>query len=292
MLAQRRHDVADLNQRARDALRELGWIGGDQLVTDSRAFAVGDRVVARRNDRRLGVVNGETGHVVAIVDGCAAVTLDDGRMVELTEAYARAGHLDHGYALTAHLAQGATVERAFVLGSDELYREWGYTALSRHTMEARFYVSATPPFLNRSDQSLHVGRGTTRQVARMLGASRAQRLALDGTTPDPQRSLMVDELDEVRRHLAMIDAEVAALERARDRLRWYERGRRGELLRRIDDHGLLLGHGQADVERLTIELACRSDPEQLRLSRAIDPLSRIEPRARDMSRDHGRGIER
>jgi CRP-like cAMP-binding protein len=94
-------------------------------------------------------------------------------------------------------------------------RKRGYTALSRHTTEARFYVSATPAFLNRSDQSLHVGRGTTRQIARMLGASRAQRLALDGTTPDPQRSLIVDELDEARRYLATIDAEVAALERAR-----------------------------------------------------------------------------
>ena len=153
-------------------------------------------------------------------------------------------------------------------------------------------VSATPVFLNRSGQSLQVGRGTTRQVARMLGASRAPRLALDGTAPDPQRSLIVDELDEARRHLATIDAEVAALERARDLLRWYERGRRGELLRRIDDRQNPLGHGQADVERLTIELASRSDPEQPRLSRAIDPLSRLEPRARDVSRDHGRGIER
>ena len=66
----------------------------------------------------------------------------------LPEAYARGGSLDHGYALTAHLAQGATVDRAFVLGSDELYREWGYTALSRHRAEARFYVSGTPTFLN------------------------------------------------------------------------------------------------------------------------------------------------
>ena len=168
----------------------------------------------------------------------------------------------------------------------------GYTALSRHTREARFYVSATPAFLNRSGQSLHVGRGTTRQVARMLGASRAQRLAVDGTAPDPQRSLIADELDEARRHLATIDAEVAALERARDRLRWYERGRRGELLRHIDDRRRLLRHGQADVERLTVKLASRAKPEQPRLSRAIDPLSGIEPRALDLSRDHGRGIER
>jgi ATP-dependent exoDNAse (exonuclease V) alpha subunit len=36
-----------------------------------------------------------------------------------------------------------------VLGSDELYREWGYTALSRHRTEARFYVSASREFLTR-----------------------------------------------------------------------------------------------------------------------------------------------
>ena len=64
--------------------------------------------------------------------------------LEIPRATRDAGHLDHGYAITAHRAQGATVDRAFVLGSDELYREWGYTALSRHRTEARFYVTAQP----------------------------------------------------------------------------------------------------------------------------------------------------
>jgi hypothetical protein len=49
------------------------------------------------------------------------VALDDGRSTELPHGYANDGHLDHGYAITAHRAQGATVDRAFVLGSDELY---------------------------------------------------------------------------------------------------------------------------------------------------------------------------
>jgi ATP-dependent exoDNAse (exonuclease V) alpha subunit len=96
--------------------------------------------------------------------------------VTLPTAYAHAGHLDHGYALTAHLAQGSTVDRAYVLGSDELYREWGYSALSRHRTEARFYVSATREFLNQAPEPLQPGNA----VARMLITSRSERLAIDG----------------------------------------------------------------------------------------------------------------
>ena len=62
MIAHRRRDVADLNQRARERLR-AARTHRRRRARDrrTRAFAVGDRVVARRNDRRLGIVNGETG---------------------------------------------------------------------------------------------------------------------------------------------------------------------------------------------------------------------------------------
>lgn len=86
--------------------------------------------------------------MAAIDDGQLTVQLADGAELELPTGYADAGHLDHGYALTAHRAQGATVDATFVLGSDDLSREWGYTALSRHRDEAHFYVSAPPEFLN------------------------------------------------------------------------------------------------------------------------------------------------
>jgi hypothetical protein len=42
----------------------------------------------------------------------------------IDSTYLDEGWLDHAYALAAHAAQGATVDRSFVLGSDELYREW------------------------------------------------------------------------------------------------------------------------------------------------------------------------
>jgi hypothetical protein len=40
-------------------------------------------------------------------------------------------HLDHAYATTIHKAQGATYDRVLLLGDDRLYRQAGYTGLSR-----------------------------------------------------------------------------------------------------------------------------------------------------------------
>ena len=123
------------------------------------------------------MVNGQTGIVAGLRQGRLEIRFDDGRWVGLPEPYVRAGHLDHGYALTAHRAQGATVDRAFVLGSDELYREWGYTALSRHRIEARFYVTATPTYVNQPPAPLEPGPAVTAKVARMLAGSGAKTIA-------------------------------------------------------------------------------------------------------------------
>ena len=42
----------------------------------------------------------------------------------------------------AHALQGASVDDAFILGSKDLYQQWGYTALTRHRDSARFYLHA------------------------------------------------------------------------------------------------------------------------------------------------------
>src|SRR3954447_17090009 len=104
--------------------------------------------------------------------------LDRGKRVELPDSYARDGQLEHGYASTAHRAQGATVDRTFVLGSDELYREWGYTALSRHRDDARFYLARGDLALDRD----HAPEpdAPAAGLRRLLGHSRAQQLASEG----------------------------------------------------------------------------------------------------------------
>lgn len=68
--------------------------------------------------------------------------------------------------MTAHKAQGATVDRAWVLGSDAAYREWAYVALSRARAESRLYL---------------VGGGddATQGFAEVVKSSGAQRLALE-----------------------------------------------------------------------------------------------------------------
>ena len=193
MIAHRRTDVADLNRRARDRMRDAGRLGVDEFDAGERSFAVGDRVTTTRNDRRLDVVNGQAGQLVAIADARITIELDRGDRVEVPETYARDGHLDHGYATTAHRAQGATVDRAFVLGSDEIYREWGYTALSRHREEARFYVTASPTFLNVAPDPLRDEDAGSR-VAEMLSASRAEHLAMHGVEHDHRVRAMTAEL--------------------------------------------------------------------------------------------------
>jgi hypothetical protein len=126
------------------------------------------------------------------------VQLDRGDTVRLPATYAADGHLDHGYALTAHKAQGATFDRAYVLGSDEAYREWGYTALSRHRQVSTFYITTPRPFLNTPglpDLDTPVER-----AASLLGNERRKELAFDLTEPhDPAPApARLPDLDEIQ----------------------------------------------------------------------------------------------
>ncbi len=202
MLAHRRSDGRDLNARAREHMRAAGRLGPDELVAGRRGFAVGDRVITTRNDRHQELVNGQRGEIVGIADTSLSVRFDDGAVRQVARAYAEAGHLDHGYATTAHRAQGATVDQTFVLGSDELYREWGYTALSRHRQSARFYVTAAREFLNAPAASLEAGPDASRRVAALLAISRAKRLAIEpeaSSWSHPERPVLRLPQDPLRK---------------------------------------------------------------------------------------------
>jgi conjugative relaxase-like TrwC/TraI family protein len=89
MIAHRRSDVADLNARAREYMRQDGRLGKHEIDAGDRSFARGDHVIAKHNERRLKITNGLRGTVVAIDAGRHAVTVElhDGRRADLDAAY-------------------------------------------------------------------------------------------------------------------------------------------------------------------------------------------------------------
>jgi conjugative relaxase-like TrwC/TraI family protein len=151
MLAQRRDDVRGLNARAREHMRAAGRLDDQEIQLPGGDFAVGDHVLLKRNDLRLGVVNGDRGHVTAVDPERRQLTLDvGGETVTLGPGYLedRTVHgdptLQHGYAMTVHVAQGLTVQHAFVLAASGLDRELGYTALSRGRESNHLYTARDP----------------------------------------------------------------------------------------------------------------------------------------------------
>ena len=72
------------------------------------------------------------------------VRTDSGQLRALDYDYV-ISHLQHAYALTAHGAQGATVDWAGVIGRpEEFTRQWAYTALSRARLKPRYTSSPSP----------------------------------------------------------------------------------------------------------------------------------------------------
>jgi conjugative relaxase-like TrwC/TraI family protein len=134
LLAPDNETVAQLNHLARRRLIEAELLGGPSIVAADREFQRGDRVICLRNDHRLGVLNGDLATIVTVdsADRSAVARLDREREARhLPDWYVDAGHVDHGYALTGHKAQGVTVDRSFAVIGDRTGREWAYVAMSR-----------------------------------------------------------------------------------------------------------------------------------------------------------------
>jgi hypothetical protein len=128
-------------------------VGHKHVRLGELEFAVGDRILlVGRTQRQRGLVKGLRGTVVeADVDGTLAVETADKRRVTVPPDYAGVAH---GYALTAHRAQGASADIVLVHGSNAADRHWHYVALSRHRLRAAYYDVAPQP---RDTEGVHHG---------------------------------------------------------------------------------------------------------------------------------------
>ena len=203
MVAARHRDVDDLNHRARHRLVQAGALGDDVTIGERR-FAVGDDVLATRNDYRILVFNGTRATITAIDQGgrrIEAIDVHD-RPLVIPFGYAEAGHLTWSYATTLHKAQGATVDQTFLLADDSLHRERSYSGLSRGT-EANDLYLAVP-----EDEEHHGAPQVDdliEQLRQTVNRSDAKTLALqDLLSARPRTTGAVDELRAERRRLAPI----------------------------------------------------------------------------------------
>ena len=176
MIASRRATISQLNRLARAMRAEAGQLGAAQVSVGERSFAVGDEVIGLRNDRRLGILNGDVATVTSLDpdEGMITVALrragrnGASRHVVLPADYAER-HLDYAYALTAYKAQGLTVDRTFSLGDDTLNAQVGYTTLSRGKTANDLYWVAPEPA-----EAVHARTDPHWELARALATSRTQ----------------------------------------------------------------------------------------------------------------------
>lgn len=156
--------VAELNRRARADRILAGDVDPRRAVAlaDGTEASEGDVVITRRNRRRLVTVRGgfvrngdrwqithvrrdgsiEARRILPARRGSGATRL--GSSVILPAQYV-AEHLDLGYAVTAHRAQGITVDTAHVLVTAKTVRENLYVALTRGRHANHAYVATDLP---------------------------------------------------------------------------------------------------------------------------------------------------
>ncbi|GAA1488221.1 hypothetical protein GCM10009626_09670 [Brachybacterium sacelli] len=157
LIAETRDDVTTLNQRARADLILDGTLtpGREVELNGGTAAGVGDTIITRRNDRRLRnskewVRNGDTWIITNVRDDGSVTMRKTGRRfggsILLPASYV-ATHVDLGYAVTAHRAQGVTVDTAHVLVEPATARENFYVAMTRGKHANRAYV-----ILDRADE--------------------------------------------------------------------------------------------------------------------------------------------
>jgi conjugative relaxase-like TrwC/TraI family protein len=156
LVAEATETVQRLNTRARaDRIAGGDPAGSIEVpLADSTRASIGDLVITRRNDRRLHTVNG--GWVrngdrwrVTHVNHDGSITAERGRIgnsesVTLPAAYV-AEHVDLGYAVTAHRAQGITVDTAHVVVSSATTRENLYVSMTRGSEANTAYVALDKP---------------------------------------------------------------------------------------------------------------------------------------------------
>src|SRR6185295_8888468 len=133
-----------------------------------RAFAEGDRLQIRAPFREKRIANGALGTITKIEPDRIRLAMDSGR--EISVDLRKFRHLDYGYAVTSHSAQGLTFDRVLINADTKesvrlLNDRMAYVAISRARYDALIYTDST------QNLSAALNRGIDKETA--LGAIQA-----------------------------------------------------------------------------------------------------------------------
>jgi conjugative relaxase-like TrwC/TraI family protein len=193
MISDSNEAVAAMNIRARSERIMDGSVDALQEVAlhDGTRAAIGDTVITRRNDRRLRtarswVRNGDRWTVVGIGRNSSVEVRRVGRRwgstVLLPAEYVKQ-HVELGYAVTAHRAQGMTTGSAHVVIASGMTRENLYVAMTRGRESNIAYVALDQPDVAHTgprpgDSPDETARSTLYWVLQHAGAEPSAHQAL------------------------------------------------------------------------------------------------------------------
>ncbi len=215
LIAPTRDHVTVLNQRAHDDRVKVGDVDPRVIVRlrDRTLAGVGDVIVTRRNHRAIADAsgrwprNGDRWTVTAIQPDGTLTARGNGGTVRLPADYV-AEHVELGYAVTAHRAQGATVDTAHAIVTPTMTRETLYVAMTRGRDSNTAYTTT-----DKADLEPHQDDGDPSGRTVLAGV-----LARVGAEPSVHETLR-DEQDRWG-SIAQLAAEYDTIAAAAQRDRW------------------------------------------------------------------------
>lgn len=183
MIAPTRDAVAALNSRAREDRIATGHTDRTRAVRlhDHTLASVGDTIITRRNNRRLHtgrgwVKNGDRWSITAINDDASITVRRAGRqgpLVQLPADYVT-NQVELGYAVTAHRAQGGTVDTAHAVVQPGMTRKTLYVAMTRGRHANTAYITTDQPETEaHHSPTAPTGRSILSSVLQHVGADRS-----------------------------------------------------------------------------------------------------------------------
>jgi len=149
----------------------------------------------------------------------------------------------HGYAVTIHKSQGATVDRTYVLADPLMNRNASYVALTRHRDGVQVYTDRQT-FVDRDQLDRSLSRAPSKDFARDYAAAAIERHAARlAPLADQVRSLRAQWQDVAGVAATIQDVSTTASQLSDARAAWPRQWRASTPIRPRRSSGWLPTHG-------------------------------------------------